>query len=92
MKKAFKFVIQGTVQGVFFRQFVKDNADKLNLKGFVRNLSSGDVEIIIEGEKDKIDEFRKIMEKGPEHAHIRNVDAEERKWSGEFDEFKMLRF
>lgn len=92
MKKAVKLVVQGTVQGVFFRQFVKENAEKFGLTGFVRNLDSGDVEIIVEGDSDKIEEFHRKISVGPQHAQIRNVKSEERKWSGEFKEFKVLRF
>lgn len=93
MKKAGRFVVQGTVQGIFFRQFVKEHAEKLGLTGFVRNLTeSGNVEIIAEGEGDKIERLSKIVAKGPEHSQIRHVQIEERKWSGEFKEFKVLRF
>ena len=84
--------MQGTVQGIFFRQFVKGHADDLKLKGFVRNLENGDVEAIVEGEQDAIDRFANFCKKGPEHSQIRNVIVEERKWSGEFDDFKVLRF
>lgn len=92
MKKAGRFLVQGTVQGIFFRQFVKEHADKLKLKGFVRNLDSGEVEVVCEGEAESLDRLIKFLEKGPEHAQIRNVVVEERKWSGDFDEFKILRF
>ena len=92
MKKAMRILVQGTVQGVFFRQFVKENADKLELKGFVRNLTSGDVEVVVEGEGDAIARLTNILLKGPEHANIRNVQSEEKKWSGKFSEFKILKF
>ena len=92
MKKAARFVVQGTVQGIFFRQFVKGHADDLKLKGFVRNLESGDSEVVIEGDKEAIDRLLSFVKKGPEHAQIRNVIVEDRKWSGNFSEFKVLRF
>ena len=92
MKKAARFVVQGTVQGVFFRQFVKEHADKLKLVGFVRNLTGGDVEILVEGEGDPIERLANQVRKGPEHSQIRHVQIEERKWSGEFKDFKILRF
>jgi len=92
MKKAARFVVQGTVQGIFFRQFVKEHADDLKLGGFVRNLDSGESEVIAEGEKEAIDRLLGFVKKGPEHAQIRNVIVEERKWSGDFGGFKIIRF
>ena len=92
MKKAAKIVVKGTVQGVFFRQFVKENADGLKLRGLCRNLESGDVEIIVEGEGEAIERLVGIVKKGPEHSQIRHIGVEERKWSGDFDGFKVLRF
>ncbi|MFH0808521.1 MAG: acylphosphatase [archaeon] len=92
MKKAARFVMQGTVQGIFFRQFVKEHADELKLRGFVRNLDDGTVEIVVEGEAEALSRFNGFLKKGPEHAQIRNVVVEARKWSGDFEEFKILRF
>lgn len=92
MKKAAKLIVQGTVQGVFFRQFVKEHADNLKLRGFVRNLENGEVEIIAEGQQEQIERLVGFLKKGPEHSQIRNVKIEERKWSGEFEGFKILKF
>ena len=92
MKKAGRFVVQGTVQGIFFRQFVKEHADDLKLRGFVRNLESGEVEVVVEGEDENIGRLVGFLKKGPAHAQIRNVKTEEKKWSGDFGEFKILRF
>jgi acylphosphatase len=92
MKKAVKLTISGTVQGIFFRNFCKDNADKLALKGYVRNLESGEVEVLIEGDKEKIEEMYKILKQGPPHSQIRDLKPEEKKWTGEFSDFKILRF
>ena len=91
MKKGAKIVISGTVQGVFYRQFVKDNVDEFGLKGFVRNLENGDVEIVVEGESENIKKLVEVLKKGPVHAQIRNVSVEERSYSGDFKEFKILR-
>ncbi len=92
MKKACKFVVQGTVQGIFFRQFVKEHAMDLKIRGFVRNLKDGKVEVIAEGEAESLVRLNVFLKKGPKHAQIRGVDIEERKWSGDFSEFKILRF
>lgn len=92
MKRAARFIVQGTVQGIFFRQFVKDNADKIGLVGYVRNLTGGDVEVLAEGEVEKIERLAKILKKGPEHSQIRGVQAEERKYSDQFKDFQILKF
>jgi acylphosphatase len=92
MKVGAKLVVKGTVQGVFFRQFVKEHADNLKLRGFVRNLESGDVEVVAEGESEAVERFIGFVRKGPGHAQIRDVVVEKRKWSGDFGEFKVLRF
>lgn len=91
VKSASKITINGTVQGIFFRNFAKENADKLNLKGFVRNLEDGDVEVFVEGEKDNIPKLIELLKKGPAYSQIRNIKVEERKWSGDLKEFKILR-
>jgi len=92
MKKAAKIIVKGTVQGVFYRQFVKGQADDLKLRGFVRNLENNDVEIIVEGEQENLGRFVRSLEKGPKHSQIRSVEVSERRWSGSFREFKILRF
>jgi acylphosphatase len=92
VKKAAKFIVQGSVQGVFFRQFIKEKAETMELTGFTRNLTDGNVEIIVEGEGEKIEMFGNLLKQGPEHANIRNLQFEERKWSGDFKDFKILRF
>jgi acylphosphatase len=92
MKKAAKFTVHGTVQGVFYRQFVKENADALDLKGHVRNMGDGNVEVFVEGKGDKIDALEVFLNKGPEHSQIRHIEREEKKWSGDFREFKVIRF
>lgn len=50
-------VVRGDVQGVGFRRAAKQCADKMQLKGFVRNLPNGDVEICAQGEKLQLEKF-----------------------------------
>lgn len=90
MKKAVKIRIRGTVQGVFFRNFVKEQADKLGLAGFVRNLDNSDVEIVVEGEISAVDQLINICKKGPKHAIIKDVDVKETRFQ-DLNEFRVLR-
>jgi acylphosphatase len=66
-------VVKGMVQGVGFRYFVYNRATNLGLKGLVRNLYNGDVEIEVEGDRSLIEEFIKEVKVGPRAAHVRDV-------------------
>lgn len=90
MKKSIRLFIKGSVQGIFFRQFIKDHADKNNIKGYVRNLEDGRVEIFIEGDSEKVENMVQICKRGPNHAQIRNVEEKKESFQ-EFKEFKILR-
>ena len=87
--KTIKLFISGTVQGIFFRQHVKDTADKIGLKGFVRNLDDGRVEIMAEGRDEIVNTFLEKCHKGPPHSTVKNVEVIESKHQG-FDSFKIL--
>jgi len=89
MKKAIKIKIKGSVQGVFFRNFVKENADKLDLTGFVRNLNAGEVEVFVEGEIENVDKLGDYCKKGPRHSIVKEVSIEEQPFQ-DFKEFKIL--
>jgi len=88
--KTLKIFIEGTVQGVFFRKFIQENAEKLGLKGFVRNLDNGKVEVIVEGKDENTNEMIRVCKRGPAHSEIKEVEVEEIKHHG-FDDFKILK-
>jgi acylphosphatase len=89
MKKSVRLYITGTVQGVFFRAFIKENAEKYDVKGFVRNLEDGRIEIFFEGDADRVNKMVELCEKGPKHAQIKNIEIKEEKFQG-FKNFKVL--
>jgi acylphosphatase len=89
MKKSVRLYLTGVVQGVFFRAFVKENAEKLNIKGFVRNLEDGRIEIFIEGDIDAVKKMLSICEKGPKHSQIRKIEVKPERFQG-FRTFKIL--
>ena len=89
MKKSVRLYVDGTVQGVFFRAFVKENAERYNLKGFVRNLEDGRVEIFIEGNVNDVNSMIEIVKKGPRHAKIKKVIIKPEKFQ-DFKNFKIL--
>lgn len=85
MKQAHVF-ISGQVQGVSFRYFVKTNAKKLGVTGWVRNTEDGGVEAVFTGEKEKVAELLALCRKGPMLAEVKQVGFD---WEdGEaFDDF-----
>lgn len=74
----------GLVQGVGFRYFVMRNAKNLGLNGFVKNLYSGEVKTVIEGEKEKIEELHNKIKSGPSRAQVNNTSIV---WSDNLNEF-----
>ncbi len=72
-----KYVIQGKVQGVFFRANTQTMANQYQLVGYVRNLPEGHVECVACGPEDQLDEFEKWLNDGPPRAHVTNVLVEE---------------
>ena len=84
-----RLFISGTVQGVFFRNFIKENAEKNNVRGFTRNLEDGKVEVFLEGDIDDVNKTAELCRQGPKHAQIKNVEEKPEKFQG-FKEFKVL--
>ena len=82
-------IIYGKVQGVFFRASAKEQAERLELNGWVRNLPGGSVEIQAEGSKDKLKEFLDWCSTGPPNADVSNVDIEYLQPTGEFSTFNI---
>ncbi|MFW6283010.1 MAG: acylphosphatase [Minisyncoccales bacterium] len=91
MKKSIRLYITGVVQGVFYRAFVKENAEKHNVKGFVRNLEDGRVEVFLEGNIEDVNKMIDVCKKGPKHSKIRNVEEKPERYQG-FKTFKILHF
>ena len=89
MKKSVRLYIDGTVQGVFFRGFIKENSERYNIKGFVRNLEDGRIEIFLEGDVNDVNKMIELCKKGPKHAQIRKVELKPEKFQG-FKVFKVL--
>ncbi len=87
--KTVRIKINGLVQGVNFRNYIKAEAEKLSLKGHVRNLDSGEVEVIVEGKDENVDAMQAICKKGAPHSTVKGVDTQEMNHIG-FDDFKIL--
>jgi len=82
--------VYGRVQGVFFRYFVQNIARGLDLKGYVRNLASGDaVEVQAEGEKQQLNKLLGQLNVGPTGARVERVEVKWADYSGQFDDFSV---
>jgi acylphosphatase len=68
-------LIEGRVQGVFFRSFTKDEARARGLTGWVRNLPDGRVEAVFEGERDTVEDMLNWCHKGPPYAYVHQVEV-----------------
>tara|TARA_Y100000310_G_scaffold113031_1_gene111580 strand:+ start:336 stop:593 length:258 start_codon:yes stop_codon:yes gene_type:complete len=82
-------IVHGMVQGVFFRANTRKIALSLGLKGYVRNMPEGSVEVVVEGSEDKLKELVEFCKKGPEGAEVSKVNVESSKASNEFDGFEV---
>jgi len=79
--------ISGRVQCVLFRDSMRIKALRFGVKGFVRNLSDGRVEAIVEGEKETVGRLIEWSRRGPLFAKVREVDTTEERYIKEFDRF-----
>ena len=82
--------ISGRVQGLFFRQFTQEKAQELELVGWIRNLSNGRVEALIEGDKEKIEKLLTYLKQGPPLSKVEKIEVNYQKHQGEFKDFSIL--
>ncbi len=80
-------IIEGTVQGVFYRAFTRDVAVTLGLKGWVRNLPDGNVEAVLEGEKGDIENAITMCYQGPSASRVSTINVLWKDYKGEFGTF-----
>lgn len=88
MKRA-HILLSGRVQGVWFRANTKEKAEQLDLKGWVRNLSNGRVEIVFEGKKEVIEKAIEWCHHGPSFAKVKKVEIKWKEPEG-YEDFKVL--
>lgn len=82
-------IIEGRVQGVFFRHHTKQMAGRLGLKGWVRNRSDGTVEALFEGDRAKVDTMIHWCHQGPPSARVTKVDVMWEAYTGEYEDFSV---
>ena len=87
--KAVKVRIFGKVQGVGFRYFLYENAKKLNIKGYAKNLEDGSLEAVFEGKEEEIEKMIELSKIGPKLAKVESVEIEEIETKN-FKDFKIF--
>ena len=75
--KSVRARITGRVQGVGFRAFVEQAAERLGVRGWVRNRRDGSVEAVIAGDTSKVDEMLTLCWQGPPAAKVDGVSVED---------------
>ena len=82
-----KILVKGLVQGVGYRYYAQRIAARLGLKGYVKNLWDGDVEVVAEGDKAIIEELIDHLRIGPRSGRVTNVYIDWDSFSGEYKSF-----
>lgn len=91
MRIARRFVIAGRVQGVGFRWFVKDTAMREGATGWVRNLTDGRVEALVEGDAEAVTRIEGTLRAGPRNARVDTVVVDTEEASGAYRTFSIER-
>ncbi|TGK01363.1 acylphosphatase [Leptospira langatensis] len=86
-----KIRIRGTVQGVGFRYFVLQRAQECRLKGYTMNLPTGEVEVVVEGDKVFIEDLYKAVQRGPSKAKVTEATIQWEEPKGSFRTFEIKR-
>ncbi|MGB2814571.1 MAG: acylphosphatase [Dehalococcoidales bacterium] len=82
-------IVYGRVQGVFFRAFVEEHAQRLGLVGYVRNLPSDAVEVVAEGEREQVNKLVERLKTGPPPAIVDRVEISWSEYTGDHSGFRV---
>lgn len=69
-----RYLVRGVVQGVGFRWFVLREAHRLDLRGWVKNLPDGSVEVVAEGPAGSLEQLQQALARGPHAAEVSGVE------------------
>lgn len=79
-------IISGLVQGVWYRESLREAADEQGVTGWVRNRLDGSVEAMVQGEADRVDALIDWCRRGPPQARVEGVEIED--GEGRYDRFE----
>ncbi|MFZ5449409.1 MAG: acylphosphatase [Thermodesulfobacteriota bacterium] len=89
-KARVRVLIEGRVQGVFFRASTRDEARARGLTGWVRNLPDGRVAALFEGDKRVVEDMLRWCHKGPPYAYVDHVEVEWQPPLGDMTDFRVV--
>ncbi len=89
MVKSLHCLISGRVQGVNFRSWTKNQADNLGLKGWVRNLDDGRVEVLAQGKEDDLQTLKGRLTQGSTFSRVENVECQWLDYEKEHTKFEL---
>ena len=89
MKVRVRILVSGMVQGVSFRYYTQELAQRLGVHGWVRNTHNGRVEAVFEGEKETVERMLNFCRHGPSGAGVTNVKVKWENYRGEFSGFEV---
>jgi acylphosphatase len=87
--KSYAITVKGLVQGVGYRYFTFKKAVSYGLRGYVKNLDNGNVEIEVEGDEGLLNDFMKDLKIGPRSSKVADLVVQELEFSGKYDEFEI---
>ncbi len=85
-----KLRIHGRVQGVFYRESMRQQAIALEINGWVRNRMDGSVEAVIQGDQGKVEEMIAWARQGPAHARVERIEIDTPSAAETFSSFERL--
>ena len=86
--KCVHLVVSGRVQGVFFRDNIRKKARELGLTGYARNLADGTVEVVAEGDEEKINELLSFIKRDPGASRVTGIKVKHKE-SENFKNFEI---
>lgn len=90
MKKSIRLFLTGAMQPMFFNEYIKKQADAHNVRGYLRNLEDGRVEIFLEGDMKSVEAVIPLCKTGPYNTQIRNVETRDERFQ-DFKDFRIMK-
>ena len=74
--ESIRFVVHGKVQGVFYRKFVAQKLRQMGIRGYVRNLPDGTVEVVVRATEEELEAIRRALEEGSPLSEVERIEME----------------